>query len=194
MPGREHMNRLEQAKINYYRAPNYCKNCGKLIEVDASHPPSEAARMKFCNRSCSAIYNNKEHPKRIKGTDWTCPICGKKKHYTSNVCMSCKGALATEKQYQTPVKDFVYDNGNARVKYSQIRKLARKFLDLWKIPQVCIVCGYDIHVQACHIIPISEFEINGRIIDVNNPNNLVYLCPNHHWELDHGYLNIDSIV
>ncbi len=195
------MIRLEKAIKNYYNDPNFCKNCGIMIEHEK---PCEAKRMKFCNRSCAAIYNNKKYPKRIsKYKDKRkilfigngeykieCHICGESKHPYSKNCQACKKALSVERQYQTLVKDSVYDNGNARVKYSHIRRLARRFLDLWEIPQVCGKCGYDKIVHACHLKPISDFEENGRMIDVNGPVNLMYLCPNHHWELDNNLLEI----
>lgn len=191
MPGREHMNRLEKATIEYYNNPNYCLECGNLIEITGA--PNEARKKKFCNHSCAAIYNNKEYPKRFKSEDRFCSICGEQKNRESEMCKFCRKALATEKRYQTPVKNFVYE-GNARVKYSQIRKMARQFIELWEIPLICRACGYDTHVQVCHIKPIAVFEEAGRIIDVNNPSNLICLCPNHHWELDNGYIEIGSIV
>ena len=173
------------------------KNCSVEFKTDDK-------RGLFCSRSCAATYNNKKYPKRKRKPGYIydkysrfkeiCSICGELKCKYAETCLECMKALDVEKRYQTPVKDFVYNNGNARVKYSQIRKVARQFIELWEIPLVCVVCGYDLHVQICHIKPIAEFEESGRVIDVNGPNNLVCLCPNHHWELDHGRLELPSSV
>lgn len=168
--------------------------CNKEFDVDYKG-------RKFCSRSCAATYNNTKYPKRVskyKDNDnfisfnsykykKRCPICGESMCQESKTCILCKKALTVERQYQTLLKDVTY-MGNSRIKYSQVRKLARKFLDLWEIPQKCKICGYDLHVQACHLISISEFNVTSRLIDVNGPGNLIYLCPNHHWELDNGYL------
>jgi len=67
-------------------------------------------------------------------------------------------------------------------------------MQLWETPFICDYCGYDRHVDVCHIKPIHEFDNSySRVIEVNNPLNLICLCPNHHWELDHGYLDINII-
>jgi len=39
---------------------------------------------------------------------------------------------------------------------------------------------------------MSEFSDDTLIKDINNTDNLVGLCPNHHWELDNGYLRLDK--
>ena len=50
----------------------------------------------------------------------------------------------------------------------------------------CTSCGYDKHVEIHHIKSISSFIVDSTatLYDVNNPDNLVYLCPNCHWEID----------
>jgi hypothetical protein len=196
------MTRLEIATAKYYEDPNYCGHCGKCIEVTPRRPPCDARRQKYCCRSCAAKVNNVLYQKRVSKYEGLvrigpstykniCPICGELKDIYAKHCHNCKRANSLERMMLSPMSNYVYNNGNARVKYSKIRTMAREFLDAWEIPQVCKVCGYDIHVQCCHIKPISEFdEHTSLIIDVNHPNNLVYLCPNHHWEMDHGYLKL----
>lgn len=41
-----------------------------------------------------------------------------------------------------------------------------------------------------HIKAVSEFSDDTLISEINDINNLVGLCPNHHWEYDHGLLNL----
>lgn len=53
-----------------------------------------------------------------------------------------------------------------------------------QIEPVCNVCGYDKHVEVAHIRSISSFDDNILVKHVNDVSNMVYLCPNHHWELD----------
>jgi DNA-directed RNA polymerase subunit RPC12/RpoP len=45
-------------RADYYNNPNYCKNCGKVIEIKEGQKPSEVRVKKFCNTSCAASYNN----------------------------------------------------------------------------------------------------------------------------------------
>lgn len=54
----------------------------------------------------------------------------------------------------------------------------------------CIVCGYEKHVDIAHIKSVSDFDDTCLMIEINDINNLVALCPNHHWEYDHSSLDI----
>lgn len=49
-------------------------------------------------------------------------------------------------------------------------------------------CGYDRHVDICHKRDIADFPDNTLLKTVNHIDNLVALCPTHHWEFDNGYL------
>ena len=53
-------------------------------------------------------------------------------------------------------------------------------------------CGYDKHVEVCHIKPISSFSLDTLISMINVESNLRLLCPNHHWEYDHGLLELPA--
>jgi hypothetical protein len=54
----------------------------------------------------------------------------------------------------------------------------------------CIVCGYNKHVEVAHIKPVSDFNNNTTIREINSLSNLIGLCPNHHWEYDNGVITI----
>ena len=57
-------------------------------------------------------------------------------------------------------------------------------------PLKCKVCGYDKHVEIAHIKAVSEFPPQATIGEINSIDNLIALCPNHHWEYDNGVLKI----
>ena len=44
----------------------------------------------------------------------------------------------------------------------------------------CFVCGYNNHVEIAHIKAVSDFDKEAELSEINNINNLVALCPNHH--------------
>lgn len=52
----------------------------------------------------------------------------------------------------------------------------------------CSVCGYTAHVETCHKKPIQSYPPDARLSTINHPENLIGLCPNHHWEFDKGLL------
>ena len=73
-----------------------------------------------------------------------------------------------------------------------IQKLARQtFYQHNKKPK-CFVCGYDKHIEVAHIKPVANFDDSTTIDQINSIDNLIGLCPNHHWEFDNGLLEIEK--
>lgn len=73
---------------------------------------------------------------------------------------------------------------------SSIRKLAEKIYTDSNKPLKCAICGYDKHVEIAHIKAVSDFEDSAIIAEINSIDNLIALCPNHHWEYDNGIINL----
>lgn len=46
------------------------------------------------------------------------------------------------------------------------------------------------HVEIAHIRAVADFSDEDLLSEINHPDNLVGLCPNHHWEYDNGLLNL----
>lgn len=182
------LSRLEIATQKYYNNPNYCKNCGKLIHITTS--PSEARKRKFCGHSCAASFNNKGIKRHGKNSS-ICPKCGNKKVLTSKTCHRCKIDSIYEEAMLTPInKLWAGNNLHTQYKNNNVRRWAKKLLDYWEVEKKCIVCEYDLHVEACHIKPITDFPDNTPMGIVNAKYNLIYLCRNCHWEFDNGYLKL----
>ncbi len=87
--------------------------------------------------------------------------------------------------------------GDLKDKYSYqcyrsfIQSNARSTYLLSDKPKVCCICGYDKYFEVAHIKPVSSFPDDCLIKDINNLQNLIALCPNHHWEYDNGFLSLD---
>ncbi|MCZ2098085.1 MAG: hypothetical protein LC121_17815, partial [Anaerolineae bacterium] len=73
---------------------------------------------------------------------------------------------------------------------AHLRTIARNLYDKAGLPHVCANCGYDKHVEICHVKPINSFTDDTPVAVVNALYNLVALCPNCHWELDHRLLRL----
>lgn len=73
---------------------------------------------------------------------------------------------------------------------SSIRRDAERKIINASIPLVCKECGYDKHVEISHIKSVSSFSDESVVDEINSIDNLVLLCPNHHWEFDNGVLVI----
>ncbi len=188
-------------KEEYIKNPNLCLNCGKPILLKEGQHLSDIKIKKFCNRSCAGTYNNNKSPKRTKKDcyckECNCLIQNKKKengkgYLIRTVCDAC---LEKRKFFSNYTKKQHYDNYEiphyAKV---HITKNARKTYQESDKPKQCIYCGYDKHYEVCHVKAIADFEDNDLIGTINNIDNLIALCPNHHWEFDKGILDLNEIL
>ena len=71
-----------------------------------------------------------------------------------------------------------------------IRKIAQKTYFANVQNPKCAICGYTNHVEVAHIKSVSDFDDSALISEINSIDNLIGLCPNHHWEYDNGLITI----
>ena len=180
----------EAALLRYQQNPNICLSCGVVIEVKESEKVSLVRKKKFCDRSCASVYNNKMSPKRQKSPESLererqrvrCPYCNGDKDQRSLTCSLCKAVLyrnITLKELRAKYNKNSYASvirNNSRIIFQKTGKME------------CAICGYTHHVDVCHIKPVAAFPEDAQLSEVNALSNLVALCPNHHWELDHGLI------
>jgi len=152
-----------------------CLNCG----ANTDNP-------KFCSSSCAAKFNNRVYPKRAKKSFY-CKSCGAETGYRRSYCKNCNPTKPRDYSKITIAEI------RLRARYQAnawIRKLARRAYSNSDRPQRCNICGYAKHFEVCHIRPIQDFPDDTQMSIVNALDNLVALCPNCHWELDHGILSL----
>lgn len=179
-----------------------CAFCGKekVIELN-KYLKSETKRF-FCNKSCAAKYNNHITPKREK-TDKTlenevCPLCGKKKSLTAKLCKNCESLRRTREKRERTLGDWVGYDGDSKYlthKCQGIRKDARAFMENEsKQEKVCAYCHnheFDGILEVHHLKNILSFDRNAKIKEINNDENLVWLCPNHHAMIERGLITLE---
>lgn len=152
-----------------------CENCQK-----------ETKNPKFCSRNCSATYTNTTHPRRKRKNK--CKKCRELIISGYTYCYDCwynRGNLSEyslKKLKEEKLYSQSYIGDNARRIYKQSDK--NKF---------CENCKYTEHYEVCHIKPINSFSDSSLLLEINNIDNLIALCPNCHWEFDNGYLTIKII-
>lgn len=163
-----------------------CTNCSKLT----TNP-------KFCNKSCSAIWTNKNYNKRRgKGKLRICKKCNieyrsSRLHQSRILCKECSLNYRTIKSKQTTLKE-VRESDAIKGKHpswlhSRVRANNKNWnKHLAKLP--CQFCNYKLHVELCHIKSIASFPDSATLGEVNHPDNILVLCRNHHWEFDNKYL------
>ena len=146
----------------------------------------ETSNPKFCGTSCAAQYNNRMYPKRQRQR-FFCKSCGAETGYRRSYCKNCNPTKSQDYSFVTIAEI------RSRARYQAnawIRKLARRAYNNSDSPQCCNVCGYSKHFEVCHIRSIQDFPDDTKMFEVNNLDNLVALCPNCHWEFDHGFLSL----
>jgi predicted restriction endonuclease len=151
-----------------------CLQCGKIT----TNP-------KFCSLSCSASYSSHHAPRRKRTKQ--CIDCGELIHSQRKRCASCYKYIKIDWQEITIAEI------QARADYQRsahIRSHARKTYKLHNPKPQCAICGYTNHVEVCHRRPINSFDTNTKVSVINNIDNLIGLCPNHHWEFDNNILKL----
>ena len=166
-------NKTPQNTTDYQNNQKYCSKCDKKKPLGDFYERFDSnAYSSYCKKCSNKL--------TINGQYNQCN-CGKRKTKKSNHCQSCSNA--NQQKYET-LEDILH----YRSRYGQsaafniVRGRARSLLTHSK----CQKCGYDKHVEACHIKPISSFPNNTLIDTINAPDNLLALCPNCHWEFDHN--------
>lgn len=187
---------------DYYKNPNFCKYCGSIILVLENQQPSTVRKKKFCGHSCSAKYNNFGNEYRnTRDKIGVCEFCGDnfeqpirtngsvaKNQFCSNQCLSLGRRVDRE---MTKEEIFNKYDGwrNAR---GVVTKDAKRVFEGSDMDYECMECGYEKHIEVCHIKDVSDFSSNSTLGDINAESNLIPLCPNHHWEFDNDHLSIGS--
>jgi 5-methylcytosine-specific restriction endonuclease McrA len=164
-----------------------CAQCNKNIE----HLWKER---KFCSRSCSTLFKNiNAHSTKNKGKGK--PLCVNKGckeravSYSHKQCRRCIDSKQAMSYTSNPTKGELvklYMNKNHRSSaYSYIRWHARDVV-LKKHTLPCQSCGYKKHTEVCHIKSIKNFKDTATLNEINDRKNLIFLCPNCHWEFDNN--------
>ena len=196
----------------------YCLHCNsELIQRD-KEKPSDFKTRKFCNMSCSSTYNNKHYPRKRRQLEYkptvqrepfkvsSCNCCkteiilellGDKRHYsTKQFCDNCRDK---QKGSQKRIKPETRTKGelfsvrcNWQSARTSIRNNAVKVLGATGLTKECKICGYTNHVEVCHLKSVADFSSDTLVAEINHQDNLVYLCPNHHWEFDNGLLDVNK--
>jgi predicted restriction endonuclease len=108
-----------------------------------------------------------------------------------SVSTRCRRCYTKFRGYgENPTLGEVEDNHNHRASAYSIVRIRARVIAKKNNMNFCIACGYNKHVEICHIKPTSSFNKNTRLSVINSLDNLVSLCRNCHWEFDNGLLKL----
>ena len=171
------------------------KICQKCQSTFACKDP----RQVFCSRRCAAQHNNSNKTGK-------CKRCGvqylrdKEKSPTSKICKECKRTSQQETTNEIKKRTLgeyyamstKWASKHPQYKWNSVRNFCRRWN--WKPNLKCEVCGYSAHIEYCHVRPIGSFPDTATLGEVNSPENVLILCPNHHWEQENGLQNAFEIL
>ena len=159
-----------------------CVECGSEFQRKTSN-------QKFCSAKCRTRKHVRNWAKRNAKS---CKCCGTdiKHNSTTDTCRECLRKNERRVLMEMALGDYLArTRGEGKDRYNGIRALARTWnADLTKEP--CHRCGYDKHSELAHKKAISEYDRTATLAEVNGEDNVIPLCPNCHWELDHGLWSI----
>lgn len=142
-----------------------------------------------CCYACDTRINKKYHTCPDHMVD--CVECGQRTVNRKYCSLACQTVHRSVDYSEVTINEIT--SIRKYQKNSVIRFLARR-LYLRTFPEKsCANCGYSIHIEVCHIRGINDFPQSAKLAEVNSIDNLIGLCPNCHWELDHGELTIEII-
>ncbi len=157
-----------------------CKTCNASFE-------KRRANQIFCSRWCNRSHLMKSYRIRSKKP---CPLCGKPIAKYSSGCVSC--TKSTYRGDDLTLQDAIYSQHHRSSAFALVRSRARCMIKKLGIT-CCQSCGYNKHIETCHIKPICDFPEDSLISTINDPKNLLFLCPNCHWEFDKGLIGREGI-
>jgi len=170
------MNETREDRLKeYYENPNICLCCGKVIKVEGKNGIADTRVKKFCNKSCSATYNNKltKRKQKIKHYCLDCgeELVGRQTKFCNNTCYA-------NYKYKEYIKR--WKNGEetgVMGAYGTIPYLKRYLLE--KYNGKCCKCGWHEINTTTGKTPLELHHIDGDYSN-NKEDNLALLCPNCH--------------
>lgn len=162
---------IEQVKCGKLSTRKYCDKCtASIIE----QKKTKIKNCKFCSKQFILQRQTNGKFSKIR----YCELCFSTFKFLNIIENQTKG-------------DFFKARKNWQSARSSIRRHADKIFKKSNRERNCVICGYSNHVEIAHIKSVSSFDDQALLKEINDINNLVPLCPNHHWEIDNGLLTID---
>ena len=179
-------NREKRIK-EYNENPNYCKQCGKKIEIQEGENPSATRQRHYCSKEC----RNKHQSEIMSGNK-----LGKK--YEQSYCLNCGKELnrhqgkycSNECQQEYQYKEYIRrwksgEENGIRGLYQLSNHIIRYVKE--KYDNKCCKCGWSEINPITGNSPLEVHHVDGDYTN-NDEDNLELLCPNCH-SLTNTYKN-----
>lgn len=171
---------------------------GKLYDV-TGNAVKKAAKKLGIELQQKRNINEKEHFNKGASFGGTksyydkCPVCGKRKYHTSDLCSECRNKEKRNNIKEQTLGYYIDGQKYLATKCNDIRKDAKRTLEESDREKVCEYCHnheFDSILEVHHIKGILEFDSTAKVKEINDLKNLVWLCPNHHRMLELGLIKL----
>ena len=191
----------KRCQFDAYKKPRIevkCGNCGTILfktQAQLDHATKSGQTRHFCSSRCAAIITSPQHPRQPSKR--VCVKCGEgyvmnSSHKSKKCCPTCKRRRDRDNTVSEATETLANQGKHPSWLNSTIRGRARyKHEDL--LEQPCPACGYLKHVELCHIKTINSFPKDTLVSVINARENVLPLCRNCHWELDHGQMSNETL-
>ena len=163
--------RKRKSISKYYKNPNFCKKCGKVINIKGSI--RDTKRKVFCSQTCSSIYNNR---KRESNPEKFCIVCSRKINKGSK--LYCSQECYNKDRKRIFIEKWLSGKISGTTKTNLLSKTIRDYL-LNRANYKCEQCGWNKTNFVTGKVPLQIDHIDGNYKN-NRPENLRVLCPNCH--------------
>ena len=163
--------RKEKRIADYLKNPKLCGYCKKELDY-------EDRRKEFCNRSCSAKFNNKSREDRKVPATWHCLNCGKEHETVAwRVGKYCNLKCQKEFQSKERVRQWLEEDKDWK---RQAPQWAKNYLQELR-GEGCEICGITEWNRKSIVLEMDHIDGNH---EHNHPDNLRLICPNCHSQTD----------
>lgn len=186
-----------KAYLESLRVTTECATCHTPLNKTKSAMEASKSGLTFCSSSCSIVHWNSDENIKRRRPEGKCFKCSAIIRKNRKYCKNCGHGYGPGKSIvgSMTIQDLCDKYYNSPyLKSAAIRSHSRRFYAQSSLPKKCIVCGYDKFYEVSHFIPIKAFSASTKIDVVNALSNLVALCPNCHWELDHNMINKEELA
>lgn len=168
----------KEAIRQYYLNPNYCKFCENIIECNRKQL-TKIRQRQFCSLNCFHFFSKKQRS-----------LIEKKKKRTLEEYKRTRLQNSEDFLKKRTLEAHFNESKNYFSGRSNITKIAQRIMKNSERERKCGNCGYLKHVEVAHVKSVASFSKDSTLYDVNRLENLIYLCPNCHWEFDNHILKI----
>ena len=171
---------------------------GRQYEVSGNAVKKAAKRLGIKLEQKREINQGENFSRRKKSvsSNSICPICGRRKTYGASKCKECADREKNDNFLSRTLGSFIGENEtHSTHKCTEIRKSAKRIIENSGREKVCEYCHnheYDNILEVHHLKGIMEFDRNTTIKEINDKDNLVWLCPNHHRMLELGLISLNK--